>query len=480
MRCVQSESGPVHGRSGPSVRQTMCEVTLQGAPPKPSWGCLEVARIGRVADVVQAQDSEDHGLSRLVLPHEMLVPALPSLVMDPLWDQFAALLPERTVVHPLGCHPPRIGPNRVRQARRACRHNEHLQILNNQPVTSSGEEKETAAKDSSRQGVSLSEVVGRILEQLSVSAWLPATTLVGALAVCLEFRSQGSLSLPSAMGALSRNAGGTLVLLVAAIIIITVVTQAFEFETIRFLEGYWGGGPIWTRLTAARVRHYRSQLKGLRDACKAAERQAFRSAAKRLRKTGIPAQDIEILRLLTKKGSAPGFADDDVARARRTKWQSVADPTLLRHWEALRRRTAEFPKEHRLLPTRLGNTLRAYEDRVVLSDGGDLQGFVMRNYASISNRLLNQYVDFRTRLDMYCSLTLVFPVLALISGALLWGLGPAAPLTTVAATVGFASLSAVSYSAAVASARGLGSVLVAIGTEVADRRKSGSTSSQAS
>jgi transposase len=40
------------------------------------------------------------------------VPALPSSVIDPLWDQFAALLPEREVVHPLGCHRPRI-PDRV-------------------------------------------------------------------------------------------------------------------------------------------------------------------------------------------------------------------------------------------------------------------------------------------------------------------------------------------------------------------------------
>jgi transposase len=43
---------------------------------------------------------------------EVLVPALPSSVIDPIWDQFAALLPEREVVHPLGCHRPRI-PDRV-------------------------------------------------------------------------------------------------------------------------------------------------------------------------------------------------------------------------------------------------------------------------------------------------------------------------------------------------------------------------------
>jgi transposase len=42
----------------------------------------------------------------------VLVPALPSSVIEPVWDQFAALLPERIDTHPLGCHNPRI-PDRV-------------------------------------------------------------------------------------------------------------------------------------------------------------------------------------------------------------------------------------------------------------------------------------------------------------------------------------------------------------------------------
>ena len=40
------------------------------------------------------------------------MPAIPSWLLEPLWDQFAALLPERPVYdpsHPLGCHRPRIG-----------------------------------------------------------------------------------------------------------------------------------------------------------------------------------------------------------------------------------------------------------------------------------------------------------------------------------------------------------------------------------
>jgi transposase len=43
------------------------------------------------------------------------VPAIPSWLLEPLWDQFAALLPNRPVYdpsHPLGCHRPRI-PGRI-------------------------------------------------------------------------------------------------------------------------------------------------------------------------------------------------------------------------------------------------------------------------------------------------------------------------------------------------------------------------------
>ena len=41
------------------------------------------------------------------------MPALPPYIIEPVWGQFSALLPEREVDHPLGCHRPRI-PDRVR------------------------------------------------------------------------------------------------------------------------------------------------------------------------------------------------------------------------------------------------------------------------------------------------------------------------------------------------------------------------------
>jgi transposase len=44
------------------------------------------------------------------------VPAIPSWLLEPLWDQFAALLPGRPVYvpsHPLGCHKPRIADRAI-------------------------------------------------------------------------------------------------------------------------------------------------------------------------------------------------------------------------------------------------------------------------------------------------------------------------------------------------------------------------------
>lgn len=40
------------------------------------------------------------------------MPAVPPYIIEPIWEQFCALLPERHVDHPLGCHRPRI-PDRV-------------------------------------------------------------------------------------------------------------------------------------------------------------------------------------------------------------------------------------------------------------------------------------------------------------------------------------------------------------------------------
>ncbi len=40
------------------------------------------------------------------------MPALEPYIIEPIWEQFEALLPQRESTHPLGCHRPRI-PERL-------------------------------------------------------------------------------------------------------------------------------------------------------------------------------------------------------------------------------------------------------------------------------------------------------------------------------------------------------------------------------
>ena len=40
------------------------------------------------------------------------LPAVPPYIIEPIWEQFSALLPKRNVDHPLGCHRARI-PDRL-------------------------------------------------------------------------------------------------------------------------------------------------------------------------------------------------------------------------------------------------------------------------------------------------------------------------------------------------------------------------------
>ncbi len=60
-------------------------------------------------------------------------------------------------------------------------------------------------------------------------------------------------------------------------------------------------------------------------------------------------------------------------------WLEYADPVLLHAWTITDLKLAEFPDAHRVMPTRLGNVMRAAEDQVTLSSDEDLEGFMIRH-----------------------------------------------------------------------------------------------------
>jgi hypothetical protein len=114
-----------------------------------------------------------------------------------------------------------------------------------------------------------------------------------------------------------------------------------------------------------------------------------------------------------------------------------------------------------LLPTKLGNVLRAAEDEISADGDDEIEGFVIRHWSETPGALRKEHDRYRTRLDMYCTLVIVCTVLAFLAPALITRGVHLLPIT-VAIAVAYFIMALVSYAAAVASARGYVTVLKTI------------------
>jgi len=130
-------------------------------------------------------------------------------------------------------------------------------------------------------------------------------------------------------------------------------------------------------------------------------------------------------------------------------WQGQADAWRLAKVDHLLNEEKAYPVISRILPTKLGNSIRATEDQLQHTDG-DLQNFVLQRRDVMSSR---QYDHSRNRLEMCCILVFVSAALVALTPIVLIGSGIA--VTAVAIISGsFAILGVASYRAAIASAGG--------------------------
>ena len=331
----------------------------------------------------------------------------------------------------------------------------------------------------------LSQFVARVLDQLSLSAWLPSAALVLATALLLQlgtsldetrasqdFRDDGAGAVIAAtLSALADLELGAALLVLLAIVVLTILTQAFAFESIRVLEGYWGANPLVEVLAGRRASAYRRRRERVEKRQREMRAQSWRAARAEIERqqsialergeqAEVAGWDPEMLTYVGAKllgqASSVRLQGDRRAQALSIPWKRYAPADLMRREVNLDRRLRDLPASGRTLPTKLGNVLRAHEDQT----GRDrVETMVLEVYESLDPILRRQHDEHRNRLDLYCSMVFVMLAVGLLA---VGRLVPSAHTWAAAATLLCAVAAWLSYRAAVASARVYGLLIVEI------------------
>lgn len=299
----------------------------------------------------------------------------------------------------------------------------------------------------------VSAFVAKVLDQLSLSAWLPGIFFAVAVVIVAQFRSAGSADVSDMVHEISRDWVAVLVFAIPTLLLSVLVIQASSFAAIQFLEGYGApGGPgRWVR--SGLIRWQVRRLDRLHGRRMREQARAFDFSEERWSE---PAEVVIALWADSRGREVPKLSDEHRRQFERLDWRDECDPWRLARIEELKGREDEYPALSRILPTRLGNLLRATEDN--LDHGGDdVGGFALRRREHVPPRTQLQHDQFRERLDMYATLTVVNVILIPVTAGALFGSVEATPIAIMA--VLFAMFAVVSYRAAIASARGYCAVL---------------------
>ncbi|WP_141823121.1 hypothetical protein [Humibacillus xanthopallidus] len=313
-----------------------------------------------------------------------------------------------------------------------------------------------AAEDGSF--ATLSQFVAKILEQLSLSAWLPAAVFAATFTVEYQFRYPEVHELGDALSRITRDVGTFLLLVIPVMVLTTMITQAFSYGSIRVLEGYWIRPSPLRLVRSMQVKRQAERFEKLQVRRKEAAIQAFAWARPILLHKNVPMEVINNLELEAATGRRrpleEGPTKDTYGQIR---WWTYCRPWEVVKVEQLDIQLADYTASSaRKLPTRLGNVQRRYED-ALQNPGSDLRTFVMRNKQLVSASVQLQHDQFRARLDMYC--TLVFVSIACVGTTLALLTTKVSGWTLVIVCAAFAIFGWIAYLSAIASAHGYGATL---------------------
>ena len=240
-------------------------------------------------------------------------------------------------------------------------------------VTSADDDAVGAVAGSDKAKETLSQFIARVLDQLSLSAWLPSAALVLLLVFVFQLGTaldadpapSGALdAIGAAFSAVNQSSLGAALLLVAAVVVLTMVTQAFSFEAIRALEGYWGTNPMIERFAERRCQHHRKVRNALEERLAEVTRQAWATAAAEIEEKQQAVIDhggkVTFTPNMISALGAPVLGKQPIVRltakqkdrVAATDWRDFAAPDLLRRRVNLRKRLRDFPATRRILPAR--------------------------------------------------------------------------------------------------------------------------------
>jgi hypothetical protein len=332
-------------------------------------------------------------------------------------------------------------------------------------------------QEASRPLETLSQFVARVLDQLSLSAWLPSAALVLSLdfiaqlgAVLDAGKLRGLAAVGAAFTGIGRIGFGGSVVLAITVVVLTMLTQAFSLEAIRLLEGYWGTWGVLERLARWRCERHRQTLKRLNRELNELNEEIWidtRAAISRIRRrerrsgrTDPFTKDMVsvICESITGKPAkeATLTAEERAFLRSSFDWRDYAPAEPMRRRVNVERRIRDYPPDNRILPTRLGNILRAHEDQTGISQ---VRTFIQDVFDTLPVSMRAEHDEQRTRLDLYCSMVFVLGFAELLATARLAAHHLPYAVTAIAiAVIGMFAM----YRAALASARAYGSLLVTI------------------
>ena len=298
---------------------------------------------------------------------------------------------------------------------------------------------------------SLGEFIADVLSHVGASTYIPAAVLAGGIALAGIVVTSDEQDPLEAIARAGPPDFAELALFVVVVALVAAVLEPLQFWITRVFEGYSRLFPAWSYWRMAKKRDALDEKRQvIGDRIEVAHAVLVALSERPATVPWAPSGDRR--ELLNERRQAVAY---EIAQLERQK-RNLSD--RLRSWPA---------EDDRLLPTRLGNVIRHFEDRANEILGGstderlcgatELQEVLPLVHSRLPGGMAAQHDFFRAQLQTTTALMMVIPIV----GVLLTVAVDPIPWSIAVGLV-TAAMTAAAYSGARSAADGYGTMLVAI------------------